>query len=115
MTTKAALRVGADIGGTFTDIVLLAADGAIETMKVLSTPDDFGRAITQALGARFASGLDPRAVAEIDHGTTVATNAILEKKGARVGLVTTRGFRDVLEIRRVRLPVLYDLTWVKPA
>jgi N-methylhydantoinase A len=108
-------RVGADIGGTFTDVVLLGADHSVHTLKVLSTPDDFGRAIVTTL-ERFlaAAALPAAALGEIDHGTTVATNAILEKKGARVGLLTTQGFRDVLEIRRVRLPVLYDLTWQKP-
>ncbi len=108
-------RAGADIGGTFTDIVLLGADRSVRTLKVLSTPDDFGRAIVSSLRSFLTeAGLPPSAITEIDHGTTVATNAILEKKGARVGLLTTRGFRDVLEIRRVRLPVLYDLTWQKP-
>ena len=108
-------RVGADIGGTFTDIVLLGADRSVSTLKMLSTPDDFGRAIVESVDD-FLHGaqLPPAAIAEIDHGTTVATNAILEKKGARVGLLTTQGFRDVLEIRRVRLPVLYDLSWQKP-
>jgi N-methylhydantoinase A len=109
------LRVGADIGGTFTDIVFLDADSSVRTLKVLSTPDDFGRAIVDGVrGFLAGAGLAPESIGEIDHGTTVATNAILEKKGARVGLLTTRGFRDVLEIRRVRLPVLYDLTWQKP-
>lgn len=109
------MRIGADIGGTFTDVIMLGDDGAITPVKVLSTPDDFGRAIVTSVCAHLeASGKEPQSVREIDHGTTVATNAILEKKGARVGLITTRGFRDVLEIRRVRLPVLYDLTWQKP-
>ena len=108
-------RVGADIGGTFTDVVLLGADNSVHTLKVLSTPDDFSRAIVGTLQGFLADhGLPAEAVCELDHGTTIATNAILEKKGARVGLLTTRGFRDVLEIRRVRLPVLYDLTWQKP-
>src|SRR5262245_57177790 len=107
------LRVGADIGGTFTDIVFLADDGAVRATKRLSTPDDYGRAILEGLAADRARGRS-EPTAEIVHGTTVATNAILEHKGARVGLLTTRGFRDVLEIRRVRLPVLYDITWRKP-
>jgi N-methylhydantoinase A len=108
-------RVGADVGGTFTDIVLLGADRSVRTMKVLSTPEDFGRAVVTSVDGFLAGEkLPPASIAEIDHGTTVATNAILEKKGARVGLLTTRGFRDVLEIRRVRLPVLYDLGWQKP-
>ncbi len=109
------LRVGADIGGTFTDIVWLAPDGEFRAAKVLSTPDDFGRAILDGLGDLLARhGTAPGAVGEIVHGTTVATNAILEQKGAQVGLLTTSGFRDVLEIRRVRLPVLYDIQWRKP-
>jgi N-methylhydantoinase A len=109
------LRVGADIGGTFTDIVFLGHDGAVRAAKLLSTPDDYGRAILDGLAAdraRAADGGEP--IAEIVHGTTVATNTILEQKGAKVGLLTTKGFRDVLEIRRVRLPVLYDITWRKP-
>lgn len=109
------VRIGADIGGTFTDIVVLGADRSVRTIKVLSTPEDFGRAVVTSVKSFLAQAdLPPAAIGEIDHGTTVATNAILEKKGARVGLLTTKGFRDVLEIRRVRLPVLYDLTWQKP-
>jgi N-methylhydantoinase A len=109
------VRVGADVGGTFTDIVFLAADGTVRVAKVLSTPDDYSRAILDGLKNEFAG--QPKsgaAIAELAHGTTVATNAILERKGARVGLLTTRGFRDVLEIRRVRMPVLYNLQWEKP-
>ncbi len=109
------IRVGADIGGTFTDLVFLGRDGAIRATKLLSTPEDFGRAILDGLRVQLErEGATPDAIHEIVHGTTVATNAILEHKGARVGLITTHGFRDVLEIRRVRLPVLYDITWRKP-
>ena len=109
------IRIGADIGGTFTDLVILGTDHSVRTIKVLSTPEDFGRAVVASVQGFLAqSKLPPSAIGEIDHGTTIATNAILEKKGARVGLLTTKGFRDVLEIRRVRLPVLYDLTWQKP-
>ena len=60
------------------------------------------------------TGIDAAALAEFAHGTTVATNSILEKKGARVGLLTTTGFRDVLEIGRLRRPTLFDITWEKP-
>jgi N-methylhydantoinase A len=109
------VRIGADIGGTFTDLVVLGADNSVRTIKLPSTPEDFGRAIVTSVQRFLAEEeLPPAAIGEIDHGTTVATNAILERKGARVGLLTTKGFRDVLEIRRVRLPVLYDLTWQKP-
>ncbi len=106
------IRIGADIGGTFTDIVFLDGDGSVRTAKVSSTPDDYARAISDTVAAYLAdTTTSPAEVVEINHGTTVATNAILERKGARVGLLTTEGFRDVLEIRRVRLPVLYDLEW----
>lgn len=108
-------RVGVDIGGTFTDIVLLGADGRILTRKLSSSVDDYARAILEGLRELFEeAGLDGATVDEVIHGTTVASNAILELKGARTGLLTTRGFRDVLEIRRLRMPRLYDLTWEKP-
>ena len=109
------LRIGVDIGGTFTDIVLLGSDGSIHTKKVSSSVDDYARAIVDGLAELFAEiGLAGSAIEEIRHGTTVASNAILERKGARVGLITTKGFRDVLEIRTLRMPRLYDLTWTKP-
>jgi len=109
------LRVGADIGGTFTDIVVLGSDGSIHTKKVSSSVGDYARAIVDGLAELFAeTGLSGSAIEEIRHGTTVASNAILEHKGARVGLITTKGFRDVLEIRTLRMPRLYDLTWTKP-
>src|SRR5262250_613850 len=109
-------RVGVDIGGTFTDIVLLGADGTVHTRKVSSSVDNYARAIVDGLAEVFAdSGLSGGDIEEIRHGTTVASNAILEHKGARVGLITTKGFRDVLEIRTLRMPRLYDLAWEKPA
>ena len=109
-------RIGVDIGGTFTDIVLLGSDGTIHTKKISSSVDDYARAIVDGLAELFGeTGLDGGRVAEILHGTTVAGNAILEHKGARVGLITTRGFRDVLEIRTLRMPRLYDMGWTKPA
>ncbi|MGH6899121.1 MAG: hydantoinase/oxoprolinase family protein [Geminicoccaceae bacterium] len=110
-----AFRVGVDIGGTFTDIVLLGDDGRVHTRKVASSADDYARAIAEALAEVFAElGIGGDRVAEVRHGTTVASNAILEHKGARTGLITTRGFRDVLEIRNLRMPRLYDITWTKP-
>jgi N-methylhydantoinase A len=109
------VRVGADVGGTFTDLVFLATDGTIRAAKVLSTPDDYSRAILDGMKNELVrSEKHGATIAGLAHGTTVATNAILERKGARVGLLTTRGFRDVLEIRRVRMPVLYNLQWEKP-
>jgi N-methylhydantoinase A len=107
--------LGVDIGGTFTDIVLLRPDGALFSKKVLSTPDDYSRAIEEGVTELLREvGIGPADVAELAHGTTVATNAIIERRGVKVALVTTRGFRDVLEIARFRSPRLYDLTYRKP-
>ncbi len=108
-------RVGVDIGGTFTDIVLLGADGTIHTKKISSSVGDYARAIVDGLAEVFVeSQLVGGNIEEIRHGTTVASNAILEMKGAKVGLITTKGFRDVLEIRTLRMPRLYDIAWEKP-
>src|SRR5258707_12629127 len=108
-------RAGVDIGGTFTDIVLLGSDGAVHTKKISSSVENYAQAIVEGLGEVFReTGLTGAAIEEIRHGTTVASNAILEHKGARVGLITTRGFRDVLEIRTLRMPKLYDMAWTKP-
>jgi N-methylhydantoinase A len=108
-------RIGIDIGGTFTDIVVLGPDGAVATSKVPSTPDDYSRGILDGLsGLVSGEGINPASIAQVMHGTTVATNAILEGKGARVALITTEGFRDVLEIRRLRMPALYDIHFRKP-
>jgi N-methylhydantoinase A len=108
-------RAGVDIGGTFTDIVLLGDDGSRYTKKVSSTVDDYARAIVDGLAALFAEiGAEATGIVELLHGTTVASNAILEHKGARTGLITTKGFRDVLEIRNLRMPRLYDMSWTKP-
>jgi N-methylhydantoinase A len=108
-------RVGVDVGGTFTDVVVLGSDGSAHTRKVPSSSDNYARAIVDGLAEVLAEmGLIGEGIAEIRHGTTVASNAILEHKGARVGLITTKGFRDVLEIRTLRMPRLYDLAWTKP-
>jgi N-methylhydantoinase A len=108
-------RAGVDIGGTFTDIVLLGDRGERYTKKVSSTVDDYARAITEGLSQLLAEiGGEARDVAELLHGTTVASNAILEHKGAKTSLITTKGFRDVLEIRNLRMPRLYDMSWTKP-
>src|ERR1700756_3619014 len=108
-------RVGVDIGGTFTDIVFLGEDGRRLTKKVSSTVDNYATAIVAGLAELMRErDLDPAEIVELLHGTTIASNAILELKGARTGLITTKGFRDVLEIRTLRMPRLYDLSWTKP-
>ena len=108
-------RLGADIGGTFTDIILLAQDGALLSKKVLSTPDDYSRAIGEGVQALLAENdVSPGQIAEVAHATTIATNAIIERRGARVALITTQGFRDVLELARFRSPHLYDIEFRKP-
>ena len=107
------MRVGVDTGGTFTDFVF-AAGGQWRIFKLASTPDDPSRAITEGLkrvseeaGARLAQ-------IEVVHGTTVGTNALLQRRGARTALVTTSGFEDVIEIGRQARPELYNLNAVKP-
>jgi N-methylhydantoinase A len=107
------VRVGVDTGGTFTDFVF-AHDGRVQIFKLASTPDDPSRAIIAGL-QRIAheAGVDLRAL-EVVHGTTVGTNALLERHGARAALVTTAGFEDVLEIGRQARPALYDLGAVRP-
>ncbi|HXH06924.1 MAG TPA: hydantoinase/oxoprolinase family protein [Vicinamibacterales bacterium] len=98
------LRIGVDTGGTFTDFVLFGGDG-IRVHKVRSTPDDPSRAVLQGLAELAADD----GHAEVVHGSTVATNAVLERKGARVALVATAGFEDVLRIGRQTRRQLYNL------
>lgn len=111
-TMEGAYRLGVDIGGTFTDLVLAAPDGTLHTHKRLSTPDDYGLSIRDGIMALLSSlSLQPDAIGRVVHGTTVATNAVLEEKGARTALLTTAGFRDVLEMRRLRIPEMYTLNY----
>ncbi len=111
-----AARLAIDVGGTFTDIVLLdEASGALRFGKVLSTPED--QSIGSLEGARGTlkdAGLAPGAVRDVVHATTVATNAVLERKGAVTGLVTTQGFRDVLAAQREARYDIYDLNITVP-
>ncbi|MGQ0639738.1 MAG: hydantoinase/oxoprolinase family protein [Gemmatimonadaceae bacterium] len=112
MTTRApAARttwsVGIDVGGTFTDLAAVGDDGAVTTGKVLSTPNDQSVAVSDALGA---SGLAPDRIARVVHGTTLVTNLLLERRGTRTLLVTTRGAKDLLELRRQDRAALYDLS-----
>ncbi len=114
--TRPGFRVGVDIGGTFTDIVLLSDDGTLHTKKIPSSVEDYARAIADGLAETFhETGLGSDDLTEVRHGTTVGSNAILERKGAKTGLIGTKGFRDILDIRHLRMPRLYDLRWEKPA
>ncbi|MFH6787269.1 MULTISPECIES: hydantoinase/oxoprolinase family protein [Methylobacterium] len=103
--------VGIDVGGTFTDLYY-SADGTTvdRVLKVPSTPDDPSRGLVDALAA---AGIAPGAVDLILHGTTIATNAVIERKGARCALVTTKGFRDILELGRRDRQRMYGLTGVQ--
>lgn len=104
-------RVGIDVGGTFTDLVLtLPADGRVLHHKEPSTPDDPSRAVADGLAAILQdAGLPPGALAGVTHGTTIGLNAVIQRRGARIALVVTEGFRDVLEIGRSRMPSSFDL------
>ena len=103
-------RLGVDVGGTFTDLVALGG-GDVQTAKVPSTPQDQSEGVMNSV--RTAE-VDVQNVAAFAHGMTVATNALLERKGAKTAIVTTEGFRDVLEIARQDRPDLYDLTRNRP-
>jgi len=105
-----ALRVGVDVGGTFTDLVAVAQDGAIEVRKVVTTPQDPSVGMFRAIETMgWGEGGQAKAVELLVHGTTIATNALLERRGARLVLVTMRGFEDLLWLRRQDRAALYDL------
>ncbi len=109
-------RVGVDSGGTFTDVCLFDDEGgSVAVWKVASTPDDPSRAIAQGVEEGMGRvGRPPSDVAYFGHGTTVATNALIQHRGVPTGLITTAGFRDLLEIGRQKRPDLYDLQVDKP-
>src|SRR6478672_5544440 len=111
---RGAICVSVDVGGTFTDTLVLR-DGVCVVSKVPSTPAAFAEGVIAGIDrAMSVAGLEMSATAEIRHASTVATNALLERRGARCGLVTTQGFRDVLEIGRLRIPRLYEHFYEKP-
>jgi N-methylhydantoinase A len=103
-----AARIAVDIGGTFTDLVLVEGDRAVATAKVLTTPEDPSRAVEQGI-ARLLEHVAAEDVRQVVHATTLATNALIERKGAATALITTKGFRDVITIRRELRYDLYDL------
>ena len=106
--------VGVDVGGTFTDLIAYGSDGVLHSAKVPSLPGEQWRGVLDALAAL---GMAPESLRAFVHGTTIATNALLERKGARTGLVTTEGFRDLLEVGKGRRLVggLFDPEWQRPA
>lgn len=114
--TRHTYRVGVDIGGTFTDIFLLSHDGSeVAIGKVLTTPQDPAAAVVNGLHTLLAErNIPPASVTHLVHGTTLITNAIIERKGAKTGLITTKGFRDALEIGRERRYDIYDISLENP-
>src|SRR3984957_9600851 len=106
-----AWRIGIDIGGTFTDVAMVEeVTGRIGITKILTTPHDFAQGVIEGIRRGLAeNAIDPADVTLLSHATTVVTNALLEKKGAKAGFVATRGFRDLLELRRSSRADLYDL------
>jgi N-methylhydantoinase A len=106
-------RVGVDIGGTFTDVVVYDEDlRRLDWGKAPSNPKEPEQGVIAAMAM---AGVKPDQLRYLIHGTTIVTNLILERKGAKVGLLVTEGFRDVLEIMRASRPRMYELHWVKPA
>lgn len=105
--------IGIDIGGTFTDVVALdAQSGAVTVTKVPSTPSEYSDGFFHGLEKiQRMADIDPHDILRLVHGTTVATNAILEKKGSRIGILTTKGFRDVLIIGRGTRSILYNVNF----
>jgi N-methylhydantoinase A len=112
-----AWRIGIDIGGTFTDVALVEeVSGRMAIVKLLTTPQDFGHAVIDGIRQGLDTNrIDAGDVSLLSHATTVVTNVLLENKGARAGFVTTRGMRDILELRRSSRADLYDLLQDPPA
>src|SRR5579859_7187317 len=110
------MRLGVDVGGTFTDAVLVAGDGRLLTAKAPSTPEDQSRGVLAAIAAVLErAGAEASAVGELSHGMTVATNALLEGKGAPTALAATEGFTDLIELGRQDRPELYRLCAARPS
>src|SRR6187399_2326079 len=110
------IRVATDVGGTFTDLVCFETDHAtgesrIITAKSDTTPPNFEQGVLNVLAK---GGVDPKSVDFLAHGTTVVINALTERKGVKVGLITTEGFRDTLEIARGNRPDFFNLHYEKP-
>src|SRR5262245_50804775 len=109
-------RIGVDVGGTFTDFTVFGeTEGKVWFFKVPSTPHDPSEAIQTGVRQIIETlKLDPKDISHLGHGTTVATNMIIERRGVQTGLLTTKGFRDALEVARQVRPSLYDYSVRKP-
>src|SRR5262245_50138711 len=105
------VRVATDVGGTFTDSVLFDETGAIEFQKSPSTPKDFSKGITDCLDRHR---IDLEEMRSMVHGSTVVINAVIERRGAETGFITTEGFRDILIIQRHNRAEMYDIKYRKP-
>ena len=112
------IRVGVDVGGTFTDIILEnqgAMENAVVVTKVPSTPHDQSEGVVNGvLQVCDQAGVDPSEIELLYHGTTVATNMVIERNGAEVGMLTTRGFRDILHMARHKRPHNFSLQYEVP-
>ena len=109
-------RLGVDIGGTFTDFALYdEQSGELAIHKQLTTPDDPSRAVLEgSVALLLREGVDIGVVREIVHGTTLVTNSVIERKGPRTGLLTTKGFRDILDMRQEKRYDVFDLRLAFP-
>ena len=106
------ITLGIDVGGTFTDLVMRdSRTGELRSLKTPTTPPTYADAVMKAIGR---TGAAPDAIADIAHGMTVATNTALEMNGAKLGVITTRGFRDVLVVGRGNRTTLYNIKAVRP-
>lgn len=105
------MRVATDIGGTFTDIVYIDNDGKVCVNKSHTTPPNFEQGVLDVINK---CNIDPQGIKDLTHGTTVVINALTERKGAKTGLITTKGFRDILEIGRGNRPDLFNFNFKKP-
>src|SRR6266705_6101694 len=105
------MRIAVDIGGTFTDLVAVDDRGQVYRSKSLTTPDDLARGIQDCLSG---ANIDVAGASFFVHGSTITINAVIERKGARTGLITTKGFRDVYEIGRGNRPEGYNLFFKRP-
>ncbi len=105
------MRVSTDIGGTFTDLVAIGDKGELVLTKSHTTPAHFEQGVVDVIEK---SGVDPHCIEELIHGTTTIINALTERKGGKTALITTKGFRDVLEIARCNRPDLFNMVFAKP-